>query len=299
MSRLTSVKRTRDALESLGLTGLEAEIYMLLLQDSPLTGYAIAKALGKSVANVYKALESLAAKGAIEVDQGKTRRYRPLPAEDFLGILELRFRRLREQAAEGLHDLPGPDQDVHIYHLKTRDRVLQKCDQLLSDARLVAVVDLGLESPESLLGSLESAASRGVDVGALVYRSLEISGVEVVLDADRETTRWRWPANWVSLAVDGSHMLAALFSGDGNRVIQAYWSSSPFVSWLHHAGLSNELLVTAMRNQPSDNDLPIVAERLDSLYRRFVTIEGSGYDRLLAQLESHPSSTSGSQEDPS
>lgn len=299
MTEATSVKNTREALEALGLTTLEAEIYILLLQDSPLTGYAIAKALGKSVANVYKALETLAAKGAIEVDQGKTRRCRPLPAEDFLGILERRFWQVRERAAEGLHDLPGPAEDARIYHLETRDQVLQKCAHLLSAARSVVVVDLGMESPHDLLAILESTASRGVDVAALVYRPLEIAGVEVVLDGDRQVTRRRWPATWVSLAVDGSHMLAALFSGDGTRVVQAYWSSSPFVSWLHHAGLANELLVTALRNRTPVSEAPSVAERLDSLYRRFVTIEGSGYDRLLAQLGSFSSSTSTSREDPS
>jgi hypothetical protein len=114
----------------------------------------------------------------------------------------------------------------------------------------------------------------------------------VVLDADRETTRRRWPARWLSVAVDGSRMLAALFSGDGARVAQAYWSSSPFVSWLHQAGLSNEVLVTALRNQPPDTAMPEVAATLDSLYRRFVVIRGSGYDRLLAQLGSDPDGNS-------
>jgi sugar-specific transcriptional regulator TrmB len=44
-------------------SGLEAEIYTFLLRDSPATGYRVAQALGKPVANTYKAIESLQNKG--------------------------------------------------------------------------------------------------------------------------------------------------------------------------------------------------------------------------------------------
>ena len=66
---------------------------------------SLSKELGKPVANVYKALETLEAKGAIEVDRGRKRVCRPLPVEEFLGLLEIRFHRLREGAAEGLRDV--------------------------------------------------------------------------------------------------------------------------------------------------------------------------------------------------
>ena len=53
-------------LTEMGFTALEAEIYLFLITTGSQTGYAIAKGLNKATANVYKALESLSAKGAIE-----------------------------------------------------------------------------------------------------------------------------------------------------------------------------------------------------------------------------------------
>ena len=53
-------------LTEMGFTSLEAEIYLFLITTGSETGYAIAKGLNKATANVYKALDSLSAKGAIE-----------------------------------------------------------------------------------------------------------------------------------------------------------------------------------------------------------------------------------------
>ena len=67
----------------MGLNALEAEVYAQLLKESPLTGYGVAKALGKPAANVYKAIDTLADKGAVIVDEGGTRQCRAVPAQGF------------------------------------------------------------------------------------------------------------------------------------------------------------------------------------------------------------------------
>ena len=48
-----------DALRELGFTELESRIYIFLLEESPATGYRIAQAIEKPVANTYKAIELL------------------------------------------------------------------------------------------------------------------------------------------------------------------------------------------------------------------------------------------------
>ncbi len=275
---------TIEPLSRRGLTGLAAELYVLLLQDSPATGYRLAKELGKPVANVYKALETLEGKGAIEADRGKTRIFRPLPAEDFLGILESRFRHFRDKAAEGLRDLPGPKEDSRIYHLSDRDQVFRKCHQLLERAECAVILDMLCDPLDEWLPQIECTAARGIDVVALVYAPIKIPGVETVLDPDHERTRRRWPAQWISMAVDGSQMLAALLNSDGSRVIQAVWSKSPFLSWIHSSGLANELCIAALRR----DELTGAPSRLDpataSLFKRFVVSVAPGYSRLRSQL---------------
>src|SRR5688500_1986290 len=60
--------QSAQALQDLGFTGLEAEVYAALLEGSPVTAYRVAQQVGKAAANVYKAVESLRRKGAILVD---------------------------------------------------------------------------------------------------------------------------------------------------------------------------------------------------------------------------------------
>ena len=106
----------------MGLTVLEAEIYTHLLKDSPLTGYGVAKALGKPTANVYKAIESLADKGAVVVDDGGTRVCRPVEVKDFLSRLERDFRRHKREAQRSLGRLPGPGEDTPSFVPDSRRR---------------------------------------------------------------------------------------------------------------------------------------------------------------------------------
>ena len=43
-----------EILMQIGFTQLESEVYLYLLTEGAHTGYAVAKAIGKAVANVYK-----------------------------------------------------------------------------------------------------------------------------------------------------------------------------------------------------------------------------------------------------
>lgn len=46
----------KDLLLAIGLNDLEADVYLLLLQEEALTGYKVGKLLGKPAANVYSTL---------------------------------------------------------------------------------------------------------------------------------------------------------------------------------------------------------------------------------------------------
>src|SRR5262249_42168099 len=90
------------ALADLGFTALEAEIYLLLLAESPATGYRIAQRLAKPTANVYKGLESLEQKGAVLVGEGAGRLARAIEPDELLAQVERRFHSRRERAANAL-----------------------------------------------------------------------------------------------------------------------------------------------------------------------------------------------------
>src|SRR4051794_30795350 len=95
-------KSALAALASFGFTDLEAEVYVFLLRESPATAYRVAQAIGKPVANTYKAVESLQAKGAVVVEEGASRMCRAVPAGELLARLEHSFRERKTAAARAL-----------------------------------------------------------------------------------------------------------------------------------------------------------------------------------------------------
>lgn len=73
-----------ERLMKFGLTRQEAGIYECLLEKGKATGYEVAKKLGISRSNAYNSLASMTEKGASYLaDEGTTRKYVPVPLEDF------------------------------------------------------------------------------------------------------------------------------------------------------------------------------------------------------------------------
>ncbi len=273
-----------DALKSLGLTGLEAEIYVHLLKASPVTGYSVAKGLGKPTANVYKALDTLANKGAVEIEEGKTRQVRPIPYQELLHNLESSFSRRRDEAAASLASLPGPEQDHRIYHLHALEQVGGKCRTLLAGAQTIVVADLFPEPAELLRPELEQLIKRGVKLVCRTYAPFELPGADINQSRHGAQIRGRWPAQWLNLVIDGQHSLVAVLQNGTDEVIQAFWTSSASLAYMHHSGLLSEIGFSALcRDIAEGNPTSEMKQSIDRVTAYFGPAT-PGYGRLLNKL---------------
>jgi sugar-specific transcriptional regulator TrmB len=238
-----------DCIQSLlafGFTELEAEVYVFLVQESPATGYRVAQAIGKAVANTYKALESLHNKGAILVDEGTNRLCRAVPADELLARLEHNFRRNRRQAAQALASLRSPPDDDRIYQLRSREQVMERCRQMLARAEELVALDLFPGPLEELRSDLENTAARGIKIALRAYQPDSVVGVEVFVDPQGAKVLQRWPGQWCNLVVDGQELLLALLNSAGTAVHQALWSSSAYLSWVYYSAITSDLSLNAL-----------------------------------------------------
>jgi len=272
------------ALKNLGLTGLEAEIYVSLLRKSPATGYSVAKGLGKPTANVYKALDTLALKGAVEIEEGKKRLIRPVPYKELLQNLEMTFQRLRDTAAESLASLPDPDHDHRIYHLHTLDQVLGRCRALMDEARSLVVADVFPETAELLRPEFEKLVKRGLNVVVRTYGPFELEGASINLATEGKQIQGRWPAQWMNLVVDGEHSLISVLQSGTEEVIQSFWTSSSSLAYVHHSGLVSEIGFSVLRRNVAEGcshrEMQKSIERVTSCMGPSVP----GYRQLLSNL---------------
>jgi len=115
----SGMEESVQVLQTLGFSKLEAAIYTFLLQQPPTTGYGIALTLGKPIANTYKGINALQAKGAVIVDESQTRLCRAVPPAEIFGQMQNALKQHREQAAETLAKLKTTADDARVYRLYT------------------------------------------------------------------------------------------------------------------------------------------------------------------------------------
>jgi sugar-specific transcriptional regulator TrmB len=236
-------------LRELGLNQLEAEVYAFMLSNEPATAYGIGKALGRPTANVYKAIERLELIGAVLVEEGSTRRCRAVPVGELIRHVERRFLETSRAAHEALVALERPSCDEGVYRISSVAEVMEKGREMLERAGEVVVADMFPRALEAMTPSLEAAAHRGVEVVVEAYGQAEIQGADVVTVPDGARSVRAWRCEQLNLVVDGREHLLALLSEDLDEVYQAVWSSSVYLSCLHHSGRMSEITIIRLMNQ--------------------------------------------------
>lgn len=264
-------------LVALGLTSLEAEIYCFLVENSPATGYGIAKGIGKPAANTYKALESLHAKGAIVIEDSETRLCRAVAADELLESFERHFVRLKRQAQTQLGRLSPSPSDKRVYQLQTSELVIARYRKMFAESKRVVMLDFFPFPLAELRGNIVSAAKRGVKITMKAYEPCKIPGVSVTVDPNAEAILKKWPGQWANGVFDGEQYLLAFLSKDGHQVRQAIWSNNQYLSWIYYQGFVHELLVSELE-AALDKGADIAAlKRIRSKYRKRANIKATGY----------------------
>lgn len=211
-----------DSLVDLGLTRPEADAYLQLLTASPATGYQVAKRLGKDPTSVYRALEALRQRGAVETVAGRGRQYHPVAADELVRLLKRDFWSRSVRAREQLAALTAPTVDAEIYRLATRDQALERCGQLLDDCAEVALLEVAPALQTHLAPRLEAARDRGVEVVVLEGGSAG----DVVLRG----------------IFDRARQCVAIMDGPPDHLLLAgYWSASEPLARLAHRSFEQEI----------------------------------------------------------
>jgi sugar-specific transcriptional regulator TrmB len=274
-----------QALVSLGFSGFEAEVYVRLLSEpEPVTGYKVAQALGKPVANTYKALESLSNKGAVIIDDGSSRLCRAVAADELLSKLERRFRDNQRKAARSLAKIRSSSSDDRVYQLRTSEQVFERCRRMLSMCKQVALLDIFPVPLEELRHDIQAVAARGIQVALKAYRPVHLDKVEVFTAAEGDVVLERWPGQWLNLVVDGKEMLLCFLSSDGAGVHQAIWSGSAYLCCVFHSALLSEIVLSGVQEKIEERASPGQLRELVRRYCSVDSIRGMGYKELLGRF---------------
>lgn len=251
-------------LNQLGFTELETDIYIALLTQGEMTGYAVAKQINKAVANVYKGLESLTQKGAVIQTHQDKKIYCAVPWRQLLESEQRKFSQTIEALAEQLDALPEPDENEQVYQLSNLDQVLSETLGFIKAAQHLILADVEPDALIYFAEALQQAAARGVEVRLKVYEQVSLPGVILTLRQNGTEVYARTGNIRFKLSADGQHFITALLHSNKKDLIQAFKSSSALMNMNIFSGLAYELILTELKQALSQSNLALAQQILQN-----------------------------------
>lgn len=276
-----------QVLSDMGFTEIEAEAYVALLAESPVTAYRVAQRIGKPVANTYKAIESLERKGAVLVEDGGERRQcRAVPPAELLGRLQREFAGRCREAEQLLASVGSPSADDRVYRLGSTQQVIARARAMLERAEHVVLGEFTPALAPALHESLCECAARGVEVVVKAYAPVEMKGVRAVVRPRAEEITDALPGDTLRLSRDGREHLMAMLRREGDVPFHALWTASAAMSYLLYNGLINEISqVAVMRALDEDDAVEKVRAAFQCLrHLHPISSRGPVYEYLIEQL---------------
>jgi HTH-type transcriptional regulator, sugar sensing transcriptional regulator len=217
-----------DTLKNLNFTEYEAKAYLTLLQESPLTGYAVAKHSGVPRSKIYEVLESLAMRGDILISPGNTPLYTPIPAKELIKNRRMKAEEHFELAEKSLADFKSSTNDrENIWNITGRNEIIDKVKACIISAKKRILLEVWKEEFEELEFELRQAAKRGVNVTIIAYGEITSDFANVYLHYMGHEITEEYGGRWIVISGDDSEVVAGIVSlGKDSRA-----------AWTMHVGL--------------------------------------------------------------
>jgi len=241
-------------LQDLGLNMLESEVYIELLTSEPMTAYRIAKRLNKATANVYKAIDLLAAKGAVIVEDNTRRICKAVNPEEFIGHLEKSMLKKTSSAKETLNNLGKTHYDERTYTIDSVDLVFAHFESLLQKAKHIVTIDIFPEPYKRVEKLIKQAIDRGIRVYVESYKPIKLPGAHVAHCKVGEHATNYWKSQQMNLVVDGEAYLMSLMDNKLSTVLMAQTSNNLYMSCMLMAGAMREHVVMQMMDKIDNHD---------------------------------------------
>jgi HTH-type transcriptional regulator, sugar sensing transcriptional regulator len=212
-------------LMKLGFTEYEAKTYMALLQQSPLTGYAVARISGVPRSKIYEVLGSLVERGDVMVSYGDSVQYSPKQPRELIDNRRLTFEQQLTEAQKGLDGIRNQNipNDL-IWDIRGSDEIFYRLVEVIGRAEKQILLQVWEEDASKVRDALVLAAQRGVVITVVAYGTLDFPFASVYLhEPGGDEISKEYGGRWIILSVDGKEIVAGIVSmGKESR---AAWSS--------------------------------------------------------------------------
>lgn len=239
-------------LMDLGFTLYEAKTYMALLQQSPLTGYAVARVSGVPRSKIYEVLGKLVERGDVLVSYGEPVQYAPKPPEE---LIKSRRHVMEQQLAaieKGLEDFLGKNTPTDlIWDIRGRDEILSRLREVIGRAKNQILLQIWEEDAREIHEALFLAAQREVAITVVAYGHIDLPFAHVYIhEPGSEEITHEYGGRWIVLSIDGREIVTGIISLD--KESRAAWSSHVGIAMPITEQIKHDLYIAEMLQKHRD-----------------------------------------------
>ncbi len=207
-------------LQTLGFSEYEAKAYLGLLQNSPMTGYQLAKSSGIPRPNIYPVLDRLQQRGAvlrIEVEKGGVE-YSALPASEMLARLARGLESDLAGAREALKEVKPALPAEYVWNIQGYSNVEGRARALVDGAKRTLLAGVWAEESSRLSSAFAAAQARGVATAILCIQGCADECGNCRGHVYRYQLSGAGAARWLIAAADDRELLVGQVLPNGDAV---------------------------------------------------------------------------------
>ncbi|MGM9671390.1 MAG: TrmB family transcriptional regulator [Oscillospiraceae bacterium] len=202
-----------ESLVALGLTEDEARVYCTLLEESPLSGYAIAQRTNIVRAHIYEVLESLYRKGCVTVTYGKIAEYAAIPHRQ---MLENYARNSCGNRSEAVRQVLAYQQNCQqhdvIWNIHQKQDVYNMLSQMIVESSDYILMKIWAKDLKEIETAVAAAAASGVELHLVVLGAYETESFPFFCYPDLQEARDGTPYRAISAAFGNREVLCGNLS---------------------------------------------------------------------------------------
>jgi|Deesub1362B_J571_1020462.scaffolds.fasta_scaffold03297_4 sugar-specific transcriptional regulator TrmB len=161
-----------DLMTRLGFTRYEARTYLYLLKNNPATRYELSKYSGVPRSAIYSVINKLEQDGLVNAIHSKPKRYIPLPPEQLVKLLEMRYMETLNEFSENLKKLESESHLDHLWNIRGYENLILKAKELIRSARESIYLSVWRREFVRLEEELRDAEKRGVKIVIFSFTEL-------------------------------------------------------------------------------------------------------------------------------
>lgn len=227
-----------EHLTEFGLTRQEASIYQCLLSEGKVTGYEVSKITGISRSNVYNSLANMTEKGAAYlVEEGNTRKYVPVPLEEFC---RNRIRRMEEAKRWLAVHMPSEKTHVEGYiTIEGPGNILDKIRNILNKVEERVYISCTRNYLLLLIREIDELRRANKKLVIITDHPVNFDGAKVYVGGPRGMQ--------IGIIADSKYVLTGEY-GEGSLNTCLYSGQKNFVE-LYKRALSNEIKLVSIQEE--------------------------------------------------